>query len=38
MTVTSLTEALRSRQLIGEAVGIMMERQSIDEQCQAPST
>lgn len=31
MTVTSLTEALRSRQLIGEAVGIMMERHSIDE-------
>jgi GAF domain-containing protein len=31
MTVTSLTEALRSRQLIGEAVGILMQRHTIDE-------
>lgn len=31
MTVTSLTAALRSRQLIGEAVGIVMERHAIDE-------
>ena len=31
MTVTGLTEALRSRQLIGEAVGILMHRHTIDE-------
>jgi GAF domain-containing protein len=31
LTVTSLTEALRSRQLIGEAVGILMERYAIDD-------
>jgi GAF domain-containing protein len=31
MTVTSLTDALRTRQLIGAATGIVMERYSIDE-------
>lgn len=31
MTVTNLTDALRSRQLIGAAMGILMERHSIDE-------
>ena len=31
MTVTNLTDALRSSQLIGAATGIVMERYSIDE-------
>jgi GAF domain-containing protein len=31
MTVTHLTDALRSRQLIGQAVGIVMQRHVVDE-------
>ena len=31
MKLTSLTDALRSRQLVGAAIGILMERHTIDE-------
>jgi hypothetical protein len=31
LTITNLTEALQTRQTIGQAIGIMMQRYSVDE-------